>query len=122
MSSSNNNNNNNNANYKFYFKLAYTCQTKYYTVNPNSKISEFINDIKTRARVDFNINNDEDVEIVEAGQFDNINGRNAEMAPALQPSEYTLKDLYEHNYKNTAFYIRPFIRHRLNLEHPNIET
>ena len=106
MSSSNNNNNNNNNNYEFYFKLAYTCQTKYYTVNPNSKISEFINDIKIRAHEDFNINNDEDIEIVEAGNFDNINGRDAEMAPALQPSEYTLKDLYEHNYKNTAFYIR----------------
>ena len=92
--------------FRFTFKLAYTCQTKYYTVNPNSKISEFINDIKICVHEDFNINNAQDIEIVEAGNFDNINGRDAEMAPALQPSEYTLKDLYEHNYKNTAFYIR----------------
>jgi len=120
MSSSNNNNND--FYYEFYFKLAYTCQTKYYTANPNLKLCEFINDIKNRVRIDFNINNDEDIEIVETGNFDNINGRDAEMAPALQSSEYRLKDLYEHNYKTTAFYIRkiPLINIQDNLNTNNL--
>ena len=48
------------------------------------------------------------IEIVEAGQFNNVNGRDAELAPALNPnSGITLGDKYGDNLKNKAFYIRP---------------
>ena len=95
-----------NSYYKFYFKLAYTCQTKEYFVQTNITISQFIDDIKMRARGDFHLTDSEHIEIVEAGQYDNVNGRDAELAPALQPSNVLLCEIYENTYKNIAFYIR----------------
>ena len=59
-----------------------------------------------RARIDFNLQITEDIEIVEAGQYDNINGFNPELAPALQPSNVLLCEIYENIYKNITFYIR----------------
>jgi hypothetical protein len=58
---------------------------------------------------DFGINsNSYKIEIVESGQFDNINGRDAELAPALDPnSDTTLRQKYGDNIKHKAFYIRP---------------
>lgn len=92
--------------YEFYFKLAYTCQTKIYSVNPDISIKNFIEDIKYRARIDFQIGLAEDIEIVEAGNPDNINGHDAELAPALEPIDTTIREFYENKYKNIAFYIR----------------
>lgn len=103
--------------YNFTFKLAYTCQTKEYFVRPNQSIRQFIDDIKMRARGDFHLTDDEDIEIVEAGQYYNINGRDPELAPALQPSNVLLGEIYENNYKNTAFYIRK-IHNYLTLDIP----
>jgi len=98
--------NQNNPYYTFYFKLAYTCQTKIYFVRPTSTMSQFIDDIKLRARGDFNLNDDEDIEIVIAGQYDNVNGRDPELAPAIQPSHILLRDFYRNIHMNTSFYIR----------------
>ena len=58
---------------------------------------------------DFGINsNSYKIEIVETGQFDNVNGHNAELAPALnQNEEITLREKYGDNIKHKAFYIRP---------------
>ena len=95
-----------NSYYDFDFKLAYTCQTKTYFVKSNITINQFIDDIKMRARIDFNLQITEDIEIVEAGQYDNINGFNPELAPALQPSNVLLCEIYENIYKNITFYIR----------------
>jgi len=92
--------------YEFYFKMVYTCQTKFYTVNPDLSIKNFIEDIKNRAIIDFNINLNEDIEIVEAGNPDNINGRDAELAPALEPLDTTVRQIYGNRHKNIAFYIR----------------
>jgi hypothetical protein len=92
--------------YELYFKLVYTCQTKNYIVNPNISIKDFIKNVKARARNDFNLNNDEDVEIVEAGNPDNINGHDAELAPALEPSSTTIREIYGNRHTRTAFYIR----------------
>ena len=98
--------NRSNPYYEFDFKLVYTCQTKKYFVRPNVTLSQFIDDIKMRARGDFNLQITEDIEIVEAGQYHNIHGRDPELAPALQPSNVLLCEIYENTYKNIAFYIR----------------
>lgn len=103
--------------YEFTFKLAYTCQTKQYFIIPNVTLSQFIDDIKMRARWDFHLTDDEDIEVVEAGQYDNINGRDPELAPALQPSNILLSEIYENTYKNVVFYIRK-IPSYLTLEIP----
>jgi hypothetical protein len=39
------------------------------------------------------------------GQFDNIYGHDAELAPALEESDRTLRDLYGTRHKSTSFYI-----------------
>ena len=108
----------NNQYYTFYFKLAYTCQTKIYFVRPNITISQFIDDIKMRARGDFDLTDNEDIEIVIVGQYDNINGRDAELAPALQPSNTLLSEFYRNTLMNTSFYIRK-IPNNIN-PHPKI--
>jgi hypothetical protein len=70
-----------------------------------------------RARGDFHLTDDEDVEIVIAGQYDNINGRDAELAPAIQPSNTLLSEFYRNTLMNTSFYIRK-ISNNLNLNIP----
>jgi hypothetical protein len=94
--------------YQFRFKLVYTTNTKNYTFKSDLSIREFIREIRQRAPADFDLNCNEDIEIVEMGQFNNINGHDAELAPALEESDYTLRELYENRYKFTSFYIRKF--------------
>ena len=92
--------------HRFYFKMVDTSQTIYYDIELNTTIASFILNIKNKVRENFNIDNNYVIDIVEAGQFDNINGRHAELAPALEPSNLTLLQKYENNYKQTSFYIR----------------
>jgi hypothetical protein len=107
----------NNQYYTFYFKLAYTCQSKIYFVRPNITISQFIDDIKLRARGDFNLSDNEDIEIVITGQYDNVNGRDPELAPAIQPSNILLSQFYQNTHMNTSFYIRK-ISNDININIP----
>ena len=107
--------------HSFYFKTVYTCQTINYDIDLEMSITEFINYIKRKIRVDFDIDNNYAIEIVEAGQFNNENGRDAELAPALEYSVTTIREKFN-NYKQTAFYIRPVMRRRLSLERPNTEN
>jgi len=95
---------------EIYFKQVYTCKTQTYTININYTMRQFYEFITTKAySVDFGINqNSYKIEIVEAGQFDNVNGHNAELSPALnQNEEVTLREKYGDNLKHKAFYIRP---------------
>ena len=92
--------------YNFTFKLAYTKQTKKYVVDPSISITKFIREIKDRARADFDLKFGETVEIVEAGQYDNIHGHDAERAPALVETEHTVGDVYANRHNSTSFYIR----------------
>jgi hypothetical protein len=94
--------------YTFRFKLAYTTKTKNYAVSPSLSIRNFIREIRQQAPADFDLNCNEDIEIVEMGQFNNIYGHDAEFAPALEESDRTLGELYENRYKFTSFYIRKF--------------
>ncbi len=105
--------------HSFYFKTVYTCQTINYDIDLDMSITEFINYVKGKIRVDFDIDNNYAIEIVEAGQFNNENGRDAELAPALEYSVTTIREKFN-NYKQIAFYIRPVMRRRLSLEHPNM--
>ena len=107
--------------HSFYFKTVYTCQTINYDIDLNMSITEFINYVKGKIRVDFDIDNNYSIEIVEAGQFNNENGRDAELAPALEYSNISIREKFN-NYKQTAFYIRPVMRRRLSLERPNTEN
>ena len=95
---------------ELYFKQVYTCKTQTYPVNINYTVAQLYEFITAKAfSDDFGINcNSYKIEIVEAGQFDNINGRHAELAPALEPnSDTTLRQKYGDNIKHKAFYIRP---------------
>ena len=94
-------------NIEFTFKLVYTEQIRVYSFNPSITIIEFIESVKNQAYHDFNIYNRDNIEIIETGQYYNINGRNPENAPALIPSyNVTLKEKYENINYNVSFYIR----------------
>ena len=91
----------------FTFKLAHTEQTKVYGVNPNITIANFIEKIKRQAYNDFNIYKEYDIEIVETGQYDNINGHNPEDAPSLiHEFNTSLREKYGNTRYNVSFYIR----------------
>ena len=92
-----------------YFKQVYTCKTNVYRVNCDHTMAQFYEVITARAySSDFSIDRSYKIEIVETGQFNNINGQDAELAPALDPNDgITLRQKYGDNIKNIAFYIRP---------------
>jgi hypothetical protein len=95
---------------EIYFKQVYTCKSKVYPVNVDYTLSQFHEFITVKAYSDdFGINpNSYKIEIVEAGQFDNVNGHHAELAPALnENSDTTLREKYGDRIQRTAFYIRP---------------
>ena len=95
---------------ELYFKQVYTCKTKVYPINIHYTMAQLYEFITAKAfSDDFGINsNSYKIEIVETGQFDNVNGRDAELAPALnQNEEITLRQKYGDNIKHKAFYIRP---------------
>jgi hypothetical protein len=92
--------------YEFYFKLAYTCQTKTYLFNPTITITKFIILSIRKARTDFTINPNDNVEIVETGQYDNVNGIDAEKAPALALSYATLEETFGGRSIAPSFYVR----------------
>ena len=97
--------------YKFNFKEVYTIQHKYYRFAPNISMNKFIAEVKLQAHIDFHLRDDEDIEVIEAGQFNNINGRDAELAPALEPSNnITIRQKYENRHNNISFYIRRISR------------
>ena len=95
---------------ELYFKQVYTCKTKVYPINIHYTMAQLYEFITAKAfSDDFGINsNSYKIEIVETGQFDNVNGRDAELAPALnETSNITLREKYGDNIKHKAFYIRP---------------
>jgi hypothetical protein len=100
---------------KFTFKLAYTEQIKEYSFSKYVTIRNFIESIKNQAYNDFHINRNYQIELVECGQYNNINGRDPELAPAIIPEfNISLKDKYESINYNMAFYIRIINNNVLN--------
>ena len=93
-------------NARFYFKLANTDQTKIYNIPTNISIANFIEYVKNKAHVDFNISRNQHLEIVEAVQ-DIPPEVSSEDAPALQRDfQITVRQKYNGVYNNRAFYIR----------------
>ena len=95
--------------YEFYFKVVYTCETATYIFNPEITISKFIILATRKARADFLFNGNNqnvEIEIIETGQCDNINGTDAEQAPALEPSDETLEERFGSRHILPSFYIR----------------
>jgi len=98
---------NNSIMYQFYCKIPYTEFTHHISFNSSLTITQFIELVDSNfIREYFNIHDDYGVEVVEVGN--NVNGH-AELAPALQPSEETLREKYGNNYDYVAFYIRPVV-------------
>jgi len=100
-----------------YVKLALTTQTKYYNVNIEWTITQFLEYVKTNAMTDFLINGVDantfnatsqetkiEFAVVEAGQ--RVEERRDEDAPELQNSDATFNDTYS-NLSQIAFYVRP---------------
>lgn len=98
---------NTNQQIEFTFKLVYTKEIKKYSFNPNVTIYNFIETIKNQAYNDFNIYNGYNIEVVETGQYYNVNGRNPEEAPALIPeNNISLREKYGNINYDVSFYIR----------------
>lgn len=98
--------------YYFDFKFIYSSIVVRYGVRPNICIKNFIEDITNRVKEDFEINDNEEIEIFEAGQFQVINNIivDAELAPRMRPSDLTIRGKYGHRYATVAFYIRTATR------------
>jgi len=92
--------------YVFYFKIVYTDRYTDVSVSKNLTINKFIETITPILKNNLEIPMETNIEIVEAGQYHNINGRDAELAPPLEPSEQTLEQIYGNRHSKTAFYIR----------------
>jgi hypothetical protein len=99
-----------NTTVQFQLKLAYTHHVRVYTFSLDTTIASLIEIIQKNAFSDFDPFIERtlfnQVEVVESGQYNNINGFNPELAPALEPSEITIREKYEGRYNQTAFYIR----------------
>jgi len=86
-----------------YFKVARTTQCTNYDINLNWTTEEFINIMREKVINDFNLEN---VEFVDTAQ-ELIIGIAAEDAPALRPTNRTIRDYYGVRIYHLAFYIRP---------------
>jgi hypothetical protein len=98
--------------YQFDFKIVYTTFISHLSFDLNLTISQFLNCLNSEYMKEYlHIHNGYRIEILEIGN--NVNG-DAELAPALQPSEETLREKYGNILRNTSFYIRPV---RMNVRH-----
>lgn len=77
----------------------------------NYSITDFLADkpfifYKIKMNYGLNIKN---YELVVAGQYDNVNGWEPELAPALEPSEKTLLEYFGDDLNYLSFYLRPIL-------------
>ena len=79
-----------------------------YEFHVDTTIHELICSMSQRAYTDFGIDATEYpyIKLVEMGQQNNSNGFDPELAPALVPSNETLRERYSGRYDKTGFYIR----------------
>jgi len=90
-----------------YFKIAYTTQTMYHSVNPNWSLTQFIENIKIVSKNYFNIQNDNnEFIIIPTGQC-NLSGTRAEEGYPLEMNDtITLNEKFRNKIKTTSFYIK----------------
>jgi len=86
-----------------YFKVARTTRTAFYNVDLNWTTEQFINIMREKVIEDFNLEN---AEFVDTAQ-ELIMGIAGEDAPALSPTNRTIRDYYGDSIYHLAFYIRP---------------
>ena len=100
-----------NNNVKVLFKFAYWHHKMEYDFPEDTTIRELIAFMQKRAYTDFEFFKLDPIEypcitIVEAGQYNNVNGYDPELAPAIQPSGQTIKERYKGKYEQIGFFIR----------------
>ena len=86
-----------------YFKVARTTDTAMYDIDLNWTTEQFINIMREKVIEDFVLEN---AEFVDTAQ-ELIIGVAAEDAPALRPSNRTIRDYFGARIYHLAFYIRP---------------
>ena len=100
-----------NTTVQFQFKLAYTHHVRVYTFSQDTTMASLIEIIQKNAFDDFDPFIERtlfnQVRVVESGQYNNINGFNPELAPALEPSSQTIRERFDGRYNQIAFYVRP---------------
>jgi len=90
---------------EYTFKFAYTEVVVRYTFDNAITTTDFITLIKNKARNDFQVRNDVDIDIVETGL--NTDDYAAEMAPSVTPTTISFKNAYiNRTPDNLSFYIR----------------
>jgi hypothetical protein len=92
--------------FTFDFKILYTNITLQICFDGETSICQFIDKTLQICSEQLLIEN-ERYEIVEAGQYNNINSPYPELAPSIISSEKSLKDVYNNNFREISFYVRP---------------
>ena len=93
------------------FKFAYWHHKMEYELPDDTTMSELIAFMQKRAYTDFEFFKLDPkeypyIKIVEMGQYNNVNGYDQELAPAMEPSDETLKQHYNGKYDQIGFFIR----------------
>lgn len=97
------------------FKMTNGNYSKNYVVDITWTMDHFLDYIKQQIQQDFPLDHTQTdgaiswrkIEIIEAGQYNNIHGRNPELAPALvNDTEITLRDYFNKRLSTTSFYVR----------------
>lgn len=86
----------------FYVKIVYTNISRYIEVNSSMTVMDFIANINTVWRSQFNIHHFYNIQVVATGNRSNGDG---ELAPRILPSIETMGNTFDD--KTTAFYLRP---------------
>ena len=99
--------------YEFYFKIPYTEKTFTIQIHPDTTIEKFKEITFDKCRTLYPDFANNLFELVEAGKYYNINGRDSELAPAINyPENLTLREIYNSIWKSASFYIRPILIHQ----------
>ncbi len=89
--------------YPVNFKEVFTIKTLQFQINPFITLTKMIELLIPLLSTQFGINENE-IEIVEAGR--NENGGLSEAAPAIEPSNKKLCDIWGEDLSNVSFYVR----------------
>jgi hypothetical protein len=87
-----------------YFKVVFTTNTRYYNINTQWTPKKMYEELKTKIKSDFNIDN---FELVDTIPLINYNGK-SENKPKLELiDDIILHEIYKNEINYLAFYIRP---------------
>ena len=94
--------------YRFYFKIVYTDNSFYLSFKPDdTNFQMFVKVYRTLIESNLIDQVLDKIELVETGQYNNVNGRDPELAPCINyPESTTLREIYGDRWKKTSFYIR----------------